>query len=316
VTRSVDSASHGQSYAASMRTLLVAALVGGALFANAGIASAATCQGLPATIVGTNHNDHINGTSGRDVIVGLGGDDTIESFGGDDRICGNGGNDKLDGGTGDDKMFGGAGNDIYYVDSASDVVSEESTGPGINDGGGDRVMSSVDFTLGTFVEHLNLLGGANLNGTGNGLANGLNGNSGNNSLSGLGGVDTLNGANGDDTLAGGQGNDVLNGGAGADTFAFAAAGIANGVDTVQDFVHGTDALLFTGADYGFTAGHVLTASEFTSGSAAVGSSAQFVWDAATHTLYWDHDGAGGDAAVAIATFNGGATVTASDVHFG
>jgi Ca2+-binding RTX toxin-like protein len=73
-----------------MRTLLVAALFGGALLANTGTAGAASCQGLPATIVGTKHDDHIRGTSGRDVIVGLGGNDTISSLGGDDRICGNG----------------------------------------------------------------------------------------------------------------------------------------------------------------------------------------------------------------------------------
>jgi Ca2+-binding RTX toxin-like protein len=212
---------------------------------------------------------------------------------------------------------GGDGNDtIYYVDNAGDVVSEESTGAGINDGGGDRVISTVDFTLGNFLENLNLSGAGNISGTGNGLNNGLNGNSGNNTLTGLGGADTLNGGDGADTLIGGSGNDVLNGGTGADTFVFAAAGAPNGVDTVQDFVHGTDQLLFTGSDYGFAAGHLLTASEFTAGSAAVGAGAQFVWDAATHTLYWDHDGAGGDAAVAIATFGGGATLTASDFHFG
>ena len=104
MTRSVDSASGGRAYAASMRTLLVAALLGGVLLANAGAAAAVSCQGLPVTVVGTKHNDHIRGTSGRDVIVGLGGNDTISSLGGDDRICGNGGNDKLLAGPGVDKL--------------------------------------------------------------------------------------------------------------------------------------------------------------------------------------------------------------------
>src|SRR6266567_2717501 len=36
-----------------------------------------TCDGRPATIVGTEGNDTIKGTPGRDVIVGLGGDDQI-----------------------------------------------------------------------------------------------------------------------------------------------------------------------------------------------------------------------------------------------
>ncbi|WP_443747402.1 beta strand repeat-containing protein [Asticcacaulis solisilvae] len=267
-------------------------------------------------LLGLDGNDQLNGNAGADTINGGDGNDTVNGGADNDLLYGNAGYDTLDGGTGADTMYGGAGNDIYYVDNIGDVVLEESTGAGVNDGGGDRVMSTISYTLGNFIENLNLLGTADLNGTGNSLANGLNGNTGNNVLSGLGGNDTLNGSDGADTLIGGQGNDVLNGGNGADTFVFAAAGTANGLDTVQDFVHGADVLRFTGADYGFSSGHLLTASEFTAGSAAVGASAQFIWNAATHTLYWDHDGAGGDAAVAIATFNGGATVTASDFHFG
>ena len=267
------------------------------------------------SLYGGDGNDSLNGGADADLLHGDAGVDSLNGGDGHDVAYGDAGNDTLDGGAGADTMYGGAGNDIYYVDNIGDVVSEESAGAGINDGGGDRVMSTVDFTLGTFLENLNLLGGANLNGTGNSLNNGLNGNSGNNTFMGLGGNDTLNGSGGDDTLAGGQGNDVLNGGTGADTFVFAAAGAANGLDTVQDFVHGTDHLLFTGTDYGFAAGHLLAASEFTAGSSAAGASAQFVWDAAAHTLYWDHDGQGGDAAIAIATFDAGATVTAGDLIF-
>ena len=58
------------------------ALGGAALLTAAGLSLAAvvpayaatqTCNGLEATIVGTNGNDDLEGTSGRDVIVGLGG---------------------------------------------------------------------------------------------------------------------------------------------------------------------------------------------------------------------------------------------------
>ena len=105
-----------------MRTLLVAALLGGALLANAGTAAAANCLGLPATIVGTKHNDHIRGTSGRDVIVGLGGNDTISSLGSDDRICGNGGNDKLLAGPGVDKLDGGSGRNVLKGGADADSL--------------------------------------------------------------------------------------------------------------------------------------------------------------------------------------------------
>ena len=41
----------------------------------------------------------------------------------------------------------------------------------------------------------------------------------------------------------------------------------------------------------------------------------FIWNATNHTLYWDDDGTGSHAAIAIATFVGSVTVTASDLHF-
>jgi Ca2+-binding RTX toxin-like protein len=60
-----------------MRSILVAALLGAAVLANAGTAAAYSCFDVTATIVGTNGSDRIHGTSGRDVIVGLGGDDVV-----------------------------------------------------------------------------------------------------------------------------------------------------------------------------------------------------------------------------------------------
>ena len=70
------------------------------------------CNGLPATIVGTDGNDYLVGTPGNDVIHGLAGNDTIFGLGGDDIICGGPGRDKLYGNSGNDKPFGGAGNDV------------------------------------------------------------------------------------------------------------------------------------------------------------------------------------------------------------
>ena len=62
-------------------------------------------------------------------------------------------------------MTGGAGNDTYAVDNAGDVVVEASGE------GADTVSSSVTYTLAANVEDLVLTGSANLNGTGNTLAN-------------------------------------------------------------------------------------------------------------------------------------------------
>ena len=71
-----------------------------------GAAAAASCRGVPATIVGTAADDLLTGTPGPDVIVGLEGDDILLGVDGDDRICGGTGSDRLAGGAGDDQLFG------------------------------------------------------------------------------------------------------------------------------------------------------------------------------------------------------------------
>ncbi len=300
-----------------------------------------TGNDLDNIIHGNSFNNALSGGGGNDHLLGDGGDDTLNGGAGNDYLDGGTGYNTLIGGTGDDTlmgagvdvMHGGAGNDTYYVNDVADAVSEQSV-PGTDDGGHDIVYSSIGYTLPTFVEDLTLLASAgNANATGNDLANVIHGNNGDNVITGLGGSDTLlggggndsldggagadylDGGTGNDTLNGGAGNDTLMGGAGADSFVFAAAGAANGVDQIYDFVHGTDQLVLGGVDYGFAVGHGLTAAEFTAGAAAAGTAAQFIWNSATHTLYWDDDGTGQDAAVAIAVFHGAVTLTAADMHF-
>jgi hypothetical protein len=74
-------------------------------------AAGASCNGKPATIVGTPGPDKIRGTQGRDVIQALAGDDQITGLGGDDLICGKSGNDQIMSGRGMDKVFAGVGMD-------------------------------------------------------------------------------------------------------------------------------------------------------------------------------------------------------------
>ena len=71
------------------------------------------------------------------------------------------------------------------------------------------------------------------------------------SLAGDAGNDTINGGTGDDSITGGAGADSLTGGTGADTFVFAAlaSGLtASTLDTITDYVSGTDII-----DFGVTA---------------------------------------------------------------
>lgn len=178
------------------------------------------------------------------VMEGNAGSSRLWGHEGNDTLIGNDGTDQLDGGTGDDAMLGGTGNDLYVVDSAGDTVTE------LAGEGRDTVRSSIAYTLGSEVEWLELQGGANIEGTGNGLANVLKGNDGDNALSGLSGNDKLYGGAGSDRVDGGEGNDVLEGGTGRDEFTggtgsdrfifregdLGGASIAT-ADVIHDFVH-------------------------------------------------------------------------------
>jgi trimeric autotransporter adhesin len=194
---------------------------------------------LPNTITGNPGNNLLNGQAGADVMIGGGGHDTyfvddpgdvviqtaivgggtvfstanftlpanvdtlvmqgsagLQGFGNSaaNTLFGNNGNNLLDGGAGVDRMDGGFGDDTYFVDNASDRVVEA------GNAGNDAIFSSVNFTLPPNVETLVLLGTADLQGNGSGLADTLFGNSGNNVLDGREGADHMQGGAGDDTF--------------------------------------------------------------------------------------------------------------------
>jgi Ca2+-binding RTX toxin-like protein len=171
----------------------------------------------------------LTGNSAANVLTGDLGDDTITANEGADTLLGGEGNDKLTGGTGADSMDGGAGDDTYYADDPGDVVAESA-------GAGNDLVNSTaaSFTLGDNIERLTLTGATNINGTGNGLDNTINGNTGNNVIDGGDGADTISANSGADTLLGGAGNDKLTGGAGADRMEGGAGDDTFYVDDVGD----------------------------------------------------------------------------------
>jgi len=134
------------------------------------------------------------------------------------RIEGNSGANRIDGGTGVDTLVGGAGNDTFIHD-ASDAAIEGGAGTDVLES-----AVSIDLADGRFsgVENIVLTGSGNINATGDGGANRIEGNSGDNLLdAGVGtGVDILIGGQGNDTLVFRETTGTADGGEGTDTLRF------------------------------------------------------------------------------------------------
>jgi Ca2+-binding RTX toxin-like protein len=233
-----------------------------------GTAANGTGNALNNSILGNSSNNVLNGLAGSDTMDGAGGSDTfyVDSVGdrtsdsgttgvdqvfssashaigtgienltltgtgtingtgnGDNNsIIGNTGNNILNGGAGTDTMSGSTGNDSYYVDDTNDVINETGTNTG------DKVFSSANYTIGTGIENLELIGTTAINGTGNASKNTIIGNSAANVLDALGGSDVMDGKGGGDTYIVDNLNDKTN-----DTGA-----ATSGVDRVESSVNYT-----------------------------------------------------------------------------
>jgi serralysin len=274
------------------------------------------------TMEGNAGNNSLTGGSGANTIIGGDGNDTLRGNAGVDILNAGNGNDTLDGGTGIDTYDGGFGNDIYILDD----VGEASLSTIATDAGGtDQIQAivSIDLTSRTDIENVRLffsgssLTVSGLNATGNSLANTLLGNDAANTITGAAGNDILQGGGGDDRIIGGLDRDTMRGDAGADRFVWENLaqtwGPAGAIDSVTDFVSGTDkveinasAFALTGTSY---VGNVLNGSAFVIGSAATTADHRFLFDGST--LRYDADGTGATASVRIATFSGG-VMTAAD----
>jgi Ca2+-binding RTX toxin-like protein len=206
-------------------------------------------------------------------------------------VYGNAGNNVLDGAGGVDRLLGYEGNDTYYVDSTGDLTLETIAGVA---GGTDLVFSIVNHTLGTNVENLTLTGSANINATGNTLANVIVGNGGNNFIDGK------------------QASDTLTGSLGTDNFLFSTAIGAANVDTITDFTAADDTIRLDDAIFTALSAGFLTASAFVTGAAATTTGHRIIYNSATGAVLYDADGLGGAAAIQFATVGTGLAMAESD----
>ena len=233
------------------------------------------------SLTGNELANVLYGNTGANVLRGLAGDDWLNGDGGADT------------------MYGGAGNDTYIVDNIRDIASEA------GGDGTDLVISSVSFSLGTDVEHLQLIGSSVMVGYGNARDNRLTGN---------GTYNFFNGAAGADTLTGGGGDDLLVGGAGADVFYFAAP--ADGGDHIMDFVHGTDKIQVLSPNFASLPAGTLADNRFVSGVTpkAASSDAVFLYNTQTGQLRFDANGNAAGGISVIANFAGLPKLSASDIQ--
>jgi len=260
------------------------------------------------TLIGGTGNDTLAGGDQADQIVGGDGNDLMSAGKGLDSLDGGLGDDMLTGGIGNDTLVGGDGVDTANYATSSDAVTVNlttgvggSTAPAAGVGSGTDSLVGIESVIGSgFNDSLSGDGTFNRLEGGNGndylfgalKADTLFGGAGNDTLFGGNGHDQLDGGDGDDLLASALGADTLTGGAGADHFLFSRAldGLIN-IDTITDFVSGTDVIELSASIFTAYAGQV---------GSHIGTSTHLTYTAVTGVLAYDADGAGAGAAVTFA----------------
>jgi uncharacterized delta-60 repeat protein len=125
--------------------------------------------------------------------------------------------------------------------------------------------------------------------------------------------DTLTGSSGNDLFMGSAGNDTLTGNGGTNTFKFVTSN--GGIDSITDFISGTDKIEIISETFGLAVGATAILRTGTSLPAFSGNTPQFVYNSNNGELWFDRDGVGTTYDVAhIATLTGSKTLTASDIR--
>lgn len=211
------------------------------------------------------------GFGGNDVMNGGALDDVLDGGDGNDKLYGNAGNDQLLGGAGNDFLDGGLGDDYLEGGLGNDTYTDLYGNHSIFDIGGNNKITT----------------GA-----------------GNDEIVTGDGKDTINAGAGDDFISAGGGANKVTGGAGADAFAFGQVGRGH-ITTVLDFnASEGDTLMFDSSVFTSLAGIEDLTNHLVIGSKALDDDDFLIFDSNSKKLYYDADGAGGEAALQIAVLKG------------
>lgn len=229
-------------------------------------------------------------------------------------IIGNSAKNVLDGKAGIDILDGKEGSDIYLIGLASDHPVAEINDSGVSGIDEVRFAATSASTLNLYAGDIGIekvvvgtgtaatavtTGSTALNVNASAVNNGL-------SITGNGGANSLIGTAYGDILSGGNGNDTLTGGAGSDLFVFnTAANAKSNLETITDFVSGTDKLQLSKAIFsglGSSIGNLAVGQFWSATGATSGHDAddRLIYNTTTGALYYDADGSGRVSAVQIA----------------
>ncbi len=246
-------------------------------------------------------------TNSADSFTNAGAGGYIYGFGGGDIIIGGAGSEFIEGGLGSDQINGAGGFDYASYANAAAGVRVDFTNATTNTGEAEGdVISNVE------AFYLSAHGDIFIGQTGQNIV--FAGNGGDALFGGVNANDWLFGEGGADFLSGGNFDDLLSGGAGADTYAF-ASWVGNGFDSILDFSSGQDRFQLTGSGFGLLAGTaIVNGVNFIAAASPFATSAQgtLLYATGFGILYFDPDGSGAGAAIALAQITGAPLVTAGD----
>jgi Ca2+-binding RTX toxin-like protein len=162
-----------------------------------------TAQNATSVTGSNTYSDTISAWGASDTLTAGSTSTSIYAEGTNDLVYGGTGYDTLEGYGNADTLYGGSSLDTFVIGNSSDVVVESSSS-------NDTIIATVNYTLPSNIDTLELGGSAAIVGTANSDAHVLvTGNSGNDTLVAGSGTDTL-------TAGYGSGSQLLQGGAGSD----------------------------------------------------------------------------------------------------